>query len=1217
MADMNFTPAQQDAIDARNGSILVSAAAGSGKTRVLVQRVINLITNKNNPIDADRLLIVTFTNAAATEMKLRISVELDKKISENPNDEFLRRQQMILPRADICTIDSFCSKVIRENFFTLDINQNFRIGNNNELSVIQTNIANEIIEEMYASKNDDFILLSDIISGKKSDNTLEKNIITLYEKIRSCPFPEQWLENAVAVCNPEIPISKTLFGIKALEKVKTVLDFVKPIIYDIDIMMDSDSKFKENTNKTGASNVCDYYKGCIAELENAFKSESWSKISNCIINYKNPTYKKTVKKELAETPEEHKKISSAFNLIKTAIGTLTSIFIFTEDIYKKNIRQIYPAVKCLAEVLTIFDKRYFAAKKEKEILDFSDLEHLVIKLLYQKSENGYEKTDFAKSLSERYDEIMLDEYQDTNEIQEKIFTAISKDEKNLVVVGDVKQSIYGFRAAMPDIFIQRRENCTAYDRNNPQFPAKIILDKNFRSRYGILDATNFVFEHLMSKQFGNIEYNNDEKLRLGASYSENNEPCVELHIIENNSTNTENEENIKDRKEAKHIADIIKDMINSGYCVQDGETNRKAEYKDFCILLRNASTHAKIFADVLKENNIPAYTNRDYSLFECYEIRVILSFLKVVDNPVQDIPILSLMMSSIFGFTPDDLAEIKSVRDENKLKSLYASLLFINENSKFEDENKLKFKNKCINFIETMKYYRKLSVTVTTDTLTNMFLEQTGFLSIISAMNNGKIRIQNIHKFMNFIREYESSDNNGLTGFIRFVNHLEENQTDIKANDAPPVNSVRIMTIHNSKGLEFPVCIMAATSSGGNSTKDEVLYHSQLGFGINVIDREKKFKYSNFNSTIIKMDNEREEKVEELRILYVAMTRAKEKLIILSTISPSSKTSYEQKILNIANKINIKDGTIPLYSVESAAYLSDWIIMCALLHPSMNSLREEIGIEDIPPSYENYAHWKYFHIKDIEQKDNISKSKEKDEMSNQAINDFNENYNPKMLEFFKKRFLEKYKFTERTLIPTKVSASMIAHKKSGFEFIATSKPAFEQTEKLVGTERGTALHTFMQYADIEKIKTDLYKEKERLFNQGFISEEQKNAIYMKDINKFTESNLYKRMCNSEKLYREYRFTVNIKANDIDESISCEDNVILQGAVDCVFIEDNQIVIVDYKTDRIKDINKLSELYTKQLILYKKAVEAVFELPVKECIIYSLHLGEQIIVYCKS
>ncbi|MDD6489333.1 MAG: helicase-exonuclease AddAB subunit AddA [Clostridia bacterium] len=1202
MSKMNFTPSQEDAINAKGGAILVSAAAGSGKTRVLVERVIRRLTDEENPIDADRFLIVTFTNAAANEMKKRISDAIDDRLAKDPDNTELRRQQLLLPRANISTVHSFCSNIIRENFYVLNVNQDFRIAEDSETAAMKNRVMSDIIEEMYAQKSGEFRLLSSILSGTKSDSGLEKAILDVYEKSLAHPFPEQWIAESVEFYNPDIKISDTIFAKKALEYIKSVIEYLQMLL-DESYEIISANQFFECGKDSSGINSYHLGKNFIESLNDAVGTGQWSEVSDCVLSYTKLPYRTSTSKKFEVSQEEKDIVKNCFDSInKTVEEKLQPLFSFTEEIYHNDAEQLYPVMQCLQKILTEFNKRYEQAKNEKGILEFSDLEHLMIKLLIKQTDSGYEKTDFARNISKRFDEIMIDEYQDTNEIQELIFRAVSDDGKNIFVVGDVKQSIYGFREAMPEIFIRRREKASLYDRNNPQFPAKIVLDKNFRSRESVIDSVNYVFNLLMSKRVGDIDYNDEEKLVMGATYPEKKDTEFELHIInadKNSSENSENDDLSKDEKEARHIVDIINDMFKNGTTVTEKDGERPIQYSDICILLRNKSSHASVFSKVLNENGIPTHTDKSNSLFECYEVNVALSFLKIVDNPLQDIPLLSIMMSSVVGFTADDLAVIRKHKNQPLYKSVYlAARPFIKysdseENSDTEKETltdeEIIVGKKCAVFIDELAYYRKLSVTVTVSKLLDVFFERTSYIEAVSAMKNGKIRVQNIRKMMNFIRNYESGSS-GLTGFIRFLTHVEESGSSITADDTAPADSVSIMTIHHSKGLEFPVCIMASTASKGGGDKDAIHCHSQLGIGIKTIDTENMLKFSTFQRTVIDNENLHKDKCEALRVLYVAMTRAKEKLIVISSLKST-------ELNKIAKTLKVKDGKILPYNVENANTIAELIVMCALLHPSMSELRKDAGAENIT-TVPSKSDWKYLRVGNIQ--NSITETTE--EYTEQIDNNF--------MEFLKTRFQQKYSDQSRTLIPSKVSASALAHNDSKFDFVAITRPAFMQEKKMTGTERGTAMHEFLQYADFIKIKDDTESEKQRILKEGFMSSEQINALNNDDINKFTQSELFSRMLNSEKLYKEYRFTVNIPAKDIDENADCDDSVILQGAIDCIFTENGELVIVDYKTDRVKDISELADRYSKQLKLYKNAAEQVFEMPVRECIIYSLHLGKQ-------
>ncbi len=1208
MSKMNFTPAQQNAIDAFGGSIIVSAAAGSGKTRVLVQRVIKHITDMEHPVSADRLLIVTFTKAAAAEMKSRISLAIDEMLSADPNNEFLRRQQLLLPRADICTIHSFCSRMIKENFFQLDISRDFRIGTDSELSVLKHRTLSDIIEERYASGDERFTLLSEILSGAKSDIELEHSLLTLYNGAAAHPFPSEWLAESAANYDPEIPLAQTRFALIAADILRSAAALADHLLERADEIISSNKAFQTGT-KTSADTKYEYLSGFVSRLKRAAEGMIWDEISETVMSFSKQTYRKPTSKKLPVENYEHRMVKNCFDSIdELFLKKLVPIFGITEETYQKDNAVLYPAVCCMAEILSEFDRRYLEAKTERGMLDFSDLEHLMLRLLYRTTDQGHELTPFAKELSECYDEVMVDEYQDTNEIQEKIFRAISKNGSNLFVVGDVKQSIYRFREAEPEIFMKRRDHSLLYDKEHPAFPAKIILDKNFRSREGIIDSVNFVFQCLMSKRVGDIEYNNEERLTVGAVYPKKNDPETEIHIIERAATessedtvlSSDEEESNEDisvyEREAVYIARLIQSKVKNRETVTDADTQelRPVQYSDFAILMRNLSSHAHIYCDVLNRCGVPAYTDKPYSLFECYEVNMALSFLKVIDNPLRDIPMLSLLMSPVASFTPDDLSILKT---ETQGKYFYARILEYSQKENADDT----LRSKCLLLAEMITYYRSMSVTLSADRVLDFFFEKTGYIPIISAMSNGSIRVRNIRKLMNFVRDYEESTGGGLTGFVRHIMYLEENGTEIDAADTAPENSVKIMTIHHSKGLEFPICILAALGSKGDSRQPIVPCHSELGFGFNAVDRKNMLKLGTLQKNIINFRIRSESRSEEMRVLYVALTRAKEKLIPIISVNSRSSDGYLKLLEKTAALLNVENGRISPYCVENASDFAQWLLMCAFVHPKVKLLREDSGMDDII-TIPTKAEWQVFHrfvSASNEIKDEQEAAAEKPPADTQ------------LLHLLEERFAETYQYADRTIVPTKVSASALAHSDSQLYHIAESRPAFMQQNNMTGVERGTAMHTFLQYVDFSRMETDLQAEKQRLVDGQFLTSEQREAVIDKDVIHFAASDTFRHIRNADKVLREYRFTVNIPACSADESLICQEFIILQGAIDCLVFEKDGMIVIDYKTDKVSNVSELSKRYAKQLILYKQAAEQLFEMPVKKCLIYSLYCGTEI------
>ncbi len=1196
MVKMEFTPAQLDAIYAHGGSITVSAAAGSGKTRVLVERVIQMLLDENSPFSLNKLLMVTFTKSAAAEMKNRISTALEQaleNIKKNPQKEHLYRrlqeQLNLLPNADICTIDSFCSRLIKENFYQLDVNRDFRIGSAQELKVLENRVMSELIEEKYLSNDEGFLLLSKLLGGKKDDSTLPLALLELYRTVSSHPFVEDWLDEACSLYNPEVPLGKSVFAPYALRILDSFFELSDYLLSEAREVIDGNEEFR-GKGKSSAATIYGMLMEFLENLKEARKENNWNKLSKMVMSY--PTYRYYAPKETGE--EELRIVKNCFDTMKNTVkNKLQPLFWVDGEIYSHDTAQMYPAVVCLCDFLKEFDKRYLQAKKEKGMLEFSDLEHLVIHLLWTKENGQWVKTPFAMEIADKYDAIMVDEYQDTNDIQEYIFKAVSKNEENLFVVGDIKQSIYRFRESNPEIFKRRRKQSALYDRSNPQFPAKIIFDRNFRSCEGIIDSVNFVFGSVMSERNGEIEYNEDERLTVGSTaYPSKSEPSMEIHIVEQDFKSDKVEP--KQEREARSIANLIQQKIQDGETITENGESRVVKYSDFAILMRYTSANAQTYCNILNENGIPAYTETEYSLFDCYEVNVALSFMKIVDNPLQDIPMLSVLMSPVFGFTADELVMIKMNMPNSSY--LYGKLIAY---SQLEKEGDAQLKKRCTDFIEQLSYFRKLSYSLSVDKWLNTFFEYTSYVAIMSSMTNGKVRVQNIHRLMDMVREYEKNTHSGFSGFVRYIHHLEDNKISITAKDSEPIDAVRVMTIHKSKGLEFPICILAGLDSSGRNSSPEILTHSELGFGLKYWDSESGVKTNTLQRNIIGYVTKNEQQSEEMRILYVALTRAKEKLIPIITFN--AKTSYQSKLESLALKLNVEDGKISPFSVETAANFTDLLLMCALVHPDMEQLRADCGVPGIR-KIPTKSHWSLTHEFLLAQSE--SESKESEEIQRAEPNQA-------WIDFLNGRFAKKYQYANRVGVPTKVSASVLTHEDTTKYHVAQSRPGFMQDSNMTGAERGTAMHLFLEKVDFAKLGSDFESEKQRLLANGFLNEAQVQSLTDEDIVAFTQSETYRHIMSADKVLREYQFTVNIHAQEVDEEFQCADDVILQGAMDCVLLDKDGVTVIDYKTDRVKSVDDLALRYSRQLHLYQLAAEQVFEMPVKKCIIYSLHCQSEV------
>lgn len=1187
MADRNWTENQLDAIKARNGSVLVSAAAGSGKTAVLVQRVIERITDRENPTDADRLLVVTYTRAAAAEMKERIKARLGELIKSDPFNSVLRRQQMLLEKANISTIHSFCSQIVKENFFMLNVMPGFSVADENELAIIKADALNAVLEKLYEENDSRFLDFTNAFATAKGDNNLKSVVLKLYTFLCSHPFSERWLNEKEQMYDFDCDITETPWGKVILDYCKSALKFIISVcmnsLYDCNAYPQEFVKIKELMQ-----NERDY----LSVLSSVMFSEenNWNRIIQALNAYDSLKRFPTIRGLDDHAKLIKDRIKDNRSVIKDTIEKMKKLFSKDEQTCRGEIYTLSPIVHQLFKTVRLFSEEYGRRKRDKNILDFNDLEHLTLQVLVKEEKGNTVFTDEAADIANRFDEVMVDEYQDANEVQDLIFQAVSHGGKNLFVVGDVKQSIYGFRQAMPEIFIRRKESCDLYSRNKDNYPSKIILDKNFRSRSGVTEAVNFVFKRLMSKEIGDMEYTDEEKLTCGAVYPTTDIPQVAYHMLDLSN----DEDGEQDSFEAQYIAGEIKNIVGKLDVTVDGVT-RKADFGDCAILMRNTSSHASVFVNELIKAGVPAVSEDSEKFLASHEIAIMISLLKVIDNPIQDIPLLTTLMSPIYGFTADDMAQI---RVEAPKGNLYSALKLYSQ----------KGNEKTKRFFEDIDCFREFAASNPTDVLINLIYSKTGYMELTGAQR-GSVGVNNLRLLHKYAGSYEKSGYKGLCGFIRYINSLEEQDRDLPSakDNSSHKNSVQVMSIHKSKGLEFPVCFIASLSKRfNNDKKDEVLLHRELGLGIRYKDRQTMSRFNTMPRSAVDLALDRENKSEELRVLYVAMTRAREKLYLIS-----SHKNCEKFIHDIESKLAKADKVDP-HIVRSAGNMSVWIAACALMHPDGRSLRSRGSIDCKMITDGNFK-WDIRLIKQFSSDNENSEVNISEEISCIAEENIQNNtYKPLTIQEMTANLNRAYAHEQSVNIPQKVSVSELAHDKGGESKIILSHPSFLLNKQLSPAQRGTALHTFMQFADLEKLTVSPQNELKSLMQKGFISHAQAESIDLEKVKRCMKNPVMQRCLNAESCFREYRFTVNAGAGIIDDSLTgSKESVIIQGAVDCAFVEDGQLVIVDYKTDRIKDINVLVSRYSKQLELYKFALEQCTEYTVKECYLLSLHLGESI------
>lgn len=1190
-----WTNQQLNAIYATDGSVLVSAAAGSGKTAVLVERVINLITREDNPLDVDRLLIVTFTRAAASEMRQRLSSALNSLLENDPYNSNLLRQKQLLYNASISTIDSFCSSLVREYFHTLQINADFRNAEDSELNILENKALDISFEEFYKQDRGDFVNLVNAFSSKGGDVKLREIVLKISRFLSTQPFPDKWLDDMLENYD-EMPVEKTIWGKILIENAySTAMHAINITENSIRTLADEDvlyEKFIPRFEEDLAFLQRFQEKLCTGKW-NELKQHIYSFVSGQLRAPKGYT-EHPVKVAVAKNRDE----------VKSSIKEIQTLFSWSEEEAKDEIKEIKLLVATLFELVRFYLDILSDLKAKKNILSFADIESLTVKLLAEPMGDTYQKTEQANEISARYDAVMVDEFQDVNDVQDLIFKCVSTDENNLFVVGDVKQSIYGFRQAKPEIFINRKSVYNRYDENAPQYPATIILDKNFRSRIEVCDAVNFIFSRLMSKQSAQMDYTTDEKLNVGASYEPSDSCCFEVAMIEKNAFDEEDNAVI----EAQYIANRIRKMMSEGFLVTDGGVQRKATYGDFAVIIRSPKKTAATYVKVLSDYGIPAFSDNKNNSFDAQEIKIMLNLLRVINNPTLDIPLLSVMCSPIFGFTPDELAQM---RCDSRYKSLYASVVSYSEKS-----------SKAKAFIKEIKKLRNLSYAGGVDELLRKIYDETAFLAITSAVSNEYEPVKNLNLLREYARSFEKNGYKTLPDFIQLIDNMIENGTALPASSSAEnsINGVRVLSIHSSKGLEYPVCFIADTSHEFNQDevrKSDVLVDSHAGLGIK--KREGFCRYNTLPMLAVRKEIEKNSIAEEIRILYVALTRAREKLIMVST-----KKDVNKYLENQYSKL-VLDKIIEPYIVSNCKSISDWITLCALVHPSLNHIRKQIDptAEHIY-NEENTLDWKFEIVNSFENNSVQNADISPDEIDKDGILNIDnitqialQHKDKQYADILRKNLSFEYPNSDIMNLPQKVSASQIAHEQNSdyFERIV-SKPTFLKGEAATAVEKGSAHHRFLEYCDFAKAREDIDAEINRLHQCNIIDDVQVKVIDASKLSRLLHSELFDRIIASDDVMREEQFFANISPSliyDEYKNIPTDCDIILQGAVDLAFVEDNKLVIVDYKTDKVNNIEKLRDLYSKQLELYKAAMSQSKGIEVKECIICSVWLDNYLVI----
>jgi len=1314
----NWTPAQLEAITERGCNLLVAAAAGAGKTAVLVERIIRKITDCENPVDIDRLLVVTFTNAAATEMRERIGNALAEALDKNPSSENLQRQMVLLDRATIMTLHSFCLEVVKSHFQSLDLDPVFRIADETESTLILLEALDELFEEKYEKEDADslFFRLADSYGGGRGDDALREIVLRIHRFTRSHPWPGQWLATQAealnisdSACLSSTPWARVLLrsaaaelrGLRAilgraadlascaqglqpycsvLESDMLAIDKLIEICMAVqeasDAVADSPAPPVEITAAgTAASGTATAAKSsCIP---------GWDALRDAFASYEPMRLPRCGKDADSAAQEE---VKAARKHVKERIAKLyESCFNATEAEIKEDFRKLYPLFRYLSELVCELDERYSQKKKDKCLLDFNDLEHYCLKVLL---EDG-KPTSAAAELREKFEEILVDEYQDSNLIQELILKTISGNSEgrhNIFMVGDVKQSIYRFRQARPELFL---EKYMSYPREKGSDCRVIQLYNNFRSRSEIINGVNFIFRQIMSSEAGELDYNDEEALNPGAIFEDAGPGQitggpVEVHIIDvtsdeseiipgnnadsqlsvssdvpgGNSVGTSNgsvytlkdntdpggdseEEPIDNiQAEARIAGKRIKSLVNGGpdrLYVYDKKLckYRPAEYRDIVILLRATRNWSDVFTDELSAMGIPVYADTEVGYFKTVEVETILSLLQIIDNPLQDIPLLAVLRSPIGGFDTDELADIRLADRNASIYKALTSFAKYSETAQDMDATRKKVND----FLSKLDRWRELAQYTPTDELIWLLLTETGYYSYAGAMPGGEERQANLRLLFEKARMYEETSYKGLFNFINFIEKMKSGGGDMGSakllgeND----NVVRIMSIHKSKGLEFPIVIVAGCGKKFNmmDLNAGILLHQELGYGPDIVDLEKRTVTASISKAAIRQKSRIETLSEEMRILYVAFTRAKEKLILTGCTR-----EIEKACTRWCSAADSEDEKLPGYFMQQASCYLDWIGPALARHKDAGAIRQMAVNSNIcnKVMYDSSSWEVRFWGKGAAFAENVAEVA-KDNLSHwlQAGADQQDEEIIKMLEW-------KYQYKEMAHIPAKITVTELKRKFEHegqdipgmeslmpFRLAAAEKPAFMEPEKGIGAaRRGTIMHFVMQHLDLQRLGV-IMKEKDAC-NRGLLMAEleaqladmvekdqltadEAEVVDIEEICRFFRTTVGSSMLFAPFVRRETAFTIEIKCTeiykDLPEDLYGDESLLLQGVIDCWFEVDGGLVLLDYKTDYVPPEGSgiIKERYKVQIDYYTRALEKITGKKVVEKYLYLFDSGE--------
>ncbi|MCD8006786.1 MAG: UvrD-helicase domain-containing protein [Oscillospiraceae bacterium] len=1179
----NWTHEQLEAINAIGEPVIVSAAAGSGKTAVLVERTIRLLCDEEKRIPADRLLAVTFTNDAASQMREKLSDALEKKATEEPDNAWIQKQQSLLKLADICTINSFCFDMVRNHLEETSFQSGVRIMEENESKMLTERALTAVLENSYRDRPEETERLISLFC-KENDSSLRAIILKLYDFLRTLPFKDVWADKILQSFRDGTAVESVIKGrtqdaINLCKNLRTVSQRLRSLAESLSCHKSAQEVFISACDQAEA--LCEIPESHgWDECRELFQNISWKSLQSA---------RQTKAEKMESTAAEDELYQSAkdcYARLKDVAAGIAKIYFCTVEEAGKDAELSAECFESLMKLTNELWDEVLSMKVEKNAVDFADTELITVHLLAECDPDGkIHRTRLSDEIrnSGRYALILIDEFQDVNNLQEVIFKAISDTDNlgeigsNVFVVGDVKQAIYRFRQANPMIFMNTR-----LQGKSPESPVReIILSRNFRSRNSVLDFSNYIFSSLMTNDLGEVDYTKEEELVCGAEYQGDDQPCTIIEVDCEGKNSAETEE-----LEYTAIARRIRKMINDGVKVADGGVQRPCRAGDFCVLSRN-NPNGELAVECFEAEGLKIASTSVSGYLGSREISLLINLLSITVSPMRDIPMSSIMLSPIMGFSDDELAKVKLY---DKKRRLYRNMLDISE-----DCSDPILQGKCLAAVALIKKLRLYSSSMTLTRLIKKIYDITDLISLAASYEDGDKKCANLYLMLEYAKSYEESSKDGLNGFLRYIDYISQNGGDF--NEAVTVtesqDAVSFKTIHKSKGLEYPFVFICRLSKQFNKTDlyGRLLLNTDAGVGVSFLDYGSLTKRKTIFSEYVGAKNLSEMLSEELRLLYVAMTRAKEQLFIVydideKTAERAAQFSYE-----------IDGSKIPSSLSSRAQCMQDWLTMAMCKHPKFHLLREALPDD---------AYIDAGHVPDISEEIPLEESQLSYDDSAQREVQPDENLREKLLEVFRFRNDPVLTSTEAKVTVSELAAD------DPVTFFPKVPRLKETVTELTAAQKGTLMHRFMQCADYSLAANDVAGEVRRLTEAGIFSEHEAKSLDITSLTSFFESDIYHRMSRSHDVSRERSFIVkftDIEATyDITAAYGGTDGM-MQGIADCIFEEPDGYVIVDYKTDKVKTVEELAERYSMQLSLYKAAFDVLLDKPVKSCYIYSLRLAK--------